>query len=78
MSYVNDIDQVFPVGSVCRIAATLINESEYVAHLRSEIRMRINPENYRRKDGSLVPIMYLSGQKIKNENLLEIQCNYFL
>lgn len=38
--------------------------------------MRINPENYRSKEGLLQPIMYLTGQKIKNENLLDIQTDY--
>jgi hypothetical protein len=33
--YFNDIEQIFPVGSVCRIAATVIGEGDYVAHLRS-------------------------------------------
>ncbi len=75
--YFNDIDQIFPVGSVCRIAVAVMGESDYIAHLRSEIRMKINPDNYRTRDESLTPIMYLTGQKIKNENLLDIQSKFF-
>jgi len=26
VNYINDIDQIYPVGSVCRIAASIINE----------------------------------------------------
>lgn len=51
--YFNDIEQIFSVGSVCRIAVAVIAEGDYIAHLRSEIRMRINPDNYRLKDGSV-------------------------
>jgi hypothetical protein len=26
VNYINDIDQIYPIGSVCRIAASVINE----------------------------------------------------
>ena len=40
--------------------------------------MKINPDAYKRYDDSLSPIMYLSGQKIKNENLLDVECTFLL
>lgn len=35
ISYVKNIDEIFSIGSVCRISATVISDGDYVAHLRS-------------------------------------------
>ena len=43
--YINHIDQVYPVGSLCKLVISQMND-EYMAHLRSEIRFEIEPEKY--------------------------------
>ncbi len=39
--------------------------------------MKIDPEKYKTAEATQQPIMYLTGQKIKNENLIDIQSNIF-
>ena len=68
MHYIDRIEQVYPVGSVCKIVTTVVNNA-YMAHLRSEIRFEINPDSYSKVEA---PIMYLEGKTLKNENLLQV------
>ena len=60
--YFDHIDQIYPIGSLCRLVASSI-EGQYIAYLRSEIRFEINPQNYKNTEG---PIMYLTGKTLKN------------
>ncbi len=62
MHYVNQINQVFPVSSVCRLAV-FEHDRTYLAHLRSEIRLEINTNLYENQEG---PLMYVSGKTLKN------------
>lgn len=47
MGYVENIDDVYPMGSLCKIRLTPVQESDYGAYLRSDLRFQINPDQYK-------------------------------
>lgn len=43
--YMDRIEQVFPIGSLCKLVTSAMND-EYMLYLRSEIRFEIDPQKY--------------------------------
>ena len=62
-------DQIYTTGSVCKIATMIIDGSEYIGHLRAEIRLEIDTNKYKNHEG---PLMYVSGKTLKNDNIMEV------
>ena len=44
--YIDHISQIFPIGSLCKIVTSSRN-NEYLAFLRSEVRLEIDPHEYK-------------------------------
>lgn len=77
MFYVQNIKQVFPMASICKLFMHEIppRKGNYMVYLRADTRLEINESKYENNTGRL---SYVSGKSIRNEGLINIGRSFIL
>jgi hypothetical protein len=61
VNVIGSIDDVYPMGSLCKVRLAPYSDSDFGAYLRADMRIRIDPELYRDKKN----IFFVSGKPAK-------------